>query len=459
MNKRMDLSKGSILKLMFSLGVPAVIAQLINVLYNMVDRIYIGNIPFIGTEALTGVGVAFPLIIIISAFSAFVGYGGAPLASIKLGENKEKDAEKILNNGFIALIFISIVITILFFIFKEPLLIMFGASEATLQYSLDYLNIYLIGTIFVQLTLGLNTFISAQGKAKTAMISVLIGAVINIILDPILIFGFQMNVKGAALATVISQAVSCIWVVWFLLSKKSRIHLTFKNFKLDWKILGAIAALGISPFIMQSTESFVQIIFNSGMQKYGSDLYVGSITIILSIMQLVVLPVNGFCQGIIPLISYNFGANRIDRVKRIFKYLLILSLGTTTLCCVTMVAFPQLFVRIFTPDQQLIEIASSGLRIFISGIFLFGAQLACQVTFLALKEAKKSLFLAIWRKIILLIPLALILPIFMGTNGIYLSEPIADIIAALTTIFMFSFTYKKLNQLDKVNQELINLNY
>lgn len=334
-------------KLMLSLAVPSVIAQLINVLYNIVDRMYIGHIPDIGPVALTGVGLTFPILMLISAFSAFVGAGGAPLAAIALGKHDRDRAEKILGNGVTVLFAFSIILTVFFLIFKKPLLFMFGASQQTFVYANNYITIYLIGTLFVQFSLGLNMFISSQGQARTAMLSVLIGAVINIVLDPIFIFVFHMDVRGAALATIISQAVSCIWVVRFLLSEKSAIRIRKKNLAPDFSIIGSVMALGIAPFIMQATESAINIVLNRGLSTYGGDLYVGSMTILQSVMQLIVIPIQGFTQGIQPIISYNFGARKFDRVKKTYRLAIGFTFVVATICCLLTVSFPK-----FLPESS-----------------------------------------------------------------------------------------------------------
>ncbi|MGL5258090.1 MAG: MATE family efflux transporter [Proteocatella sp.] len=437
MDNTNKLGSEKISKLIFSLGLPAVAAQLINVLYNIVDRIYIGNIPGYGDLALTGVGVTLPIILIISAFAAFAGMGGAPLASIELGKKNVDEAEKILGNSLSMLLVLSAILTSTFLLFKEPLLYAFGASENIINYSLDYITIYLYGTIFVQLALGLNTFISAQGYAKTAMISVVIGALINIVLDPIFIFGFGLGVKGAAIATVISQAVSALWILRFLLFGNGVLKIKKSKMKLSKKTVLTIISLGISPFVMQSTESLVSITLNSGLQNYGGDLYVGSMTILMSIMQLIVMPINGFAQGAQPIISYNYGAGNYDRVRETFKNLLIITFSLSSLWCALTFLIPGIFARMFTQSPELIAITSKVMPIFFAGIFIFGVQIACQSTFLALGEAKISLFLALVRKIFLLIPLALVLPKFFGVKGIYFSEPIADITASIITLSIF----------------------
>lgn len=431
-------------KLVFSLALPAVIAQMVNVLYNIVDRMYIGHIPKIGSTALTGLGVCFPILMLISAFSAFVGSGGAPLASIQLGKGNKKEAEKILGNGVTMLLAFSLILTFGFMIFKEPLLYAFGASDKTFTYANQYLTIYLLGTIFVQAAIGLNTFITCQGQAKVAMFSVLIGAIINIVLDPIFIFVFDLGVRGAALATIISQGCSALWVVAFLVSKRSSLRIKLSNLKPNWKIIGSIAALGVSPFIMQATESLINIVFNSGLKHYGGDVYVGSMTILQSVMQLFVLPTQGITMGTQPIISYNYGAKNHQRVKDAFKYTLIVTVIITVMATISVVLFPQVFARMFTSDQELIALVVKVLPIFMAGIWIFGVQLACQSAFMGMGQAKISLFLALLRKVILLIPLALILPRFTGVMGIYYSEPIADILAAITTGTLFVLSFKKI---------------
>lgn len=431
-------------KLIFQLALPGILAQLINVLYNMVDRMYIGHMPETGATALTGLGVCLPILVLISAFSSFAGAGGAPLAAIELGKGNKDKAEKILGNATTMLITCSVVLTLVFGIFKEPILYAFGASDETIGFALDYLNIYLIGTIAVQLALGLNIYISCQGNAKIAMFSVLIGAVLNIILDPVFIFGFDMGVKGAALATVISQAVSAIWVVRFLLSKQSVIRIKWENMKPDLKIIGSVCALGVSPFVMQSTEALVTIVLNNGLQSYGGDLYVGSLTILQSVMQLIVVPVNGLTQGVQPVISYNFGAGNFERVKKTFKTVLIADLAVTVIACLLTQFVPGVFAAAFTDEAALIALVKEVMPIFFAGIWIFGVQMACQSAFMGMGQAVVSLFLALLRKVILLIPLALILPKFFGVQGIYYAEPVADIAAALTTGVVFAVMSKKL---------------
>ena len=430
-------------RLMFSLAVPSVAAQLINVLYNIVDRIYIGHIPEYGDVALTGVGVTFPILTMISAFSAFAGMGGAPLASIQLGKQNKQKAEQILGNSAGLLVLCAVILTVFFSVFKTPILYVFGASDATITYARDYITIYLIGTIFVQLALGLNAYISGQGEAKIAMFSVLIGAVLNICLDPVFIFLFHLGVRGAALATIISQAVSAAWVVRFLTSEKSVMRLTFKNMHLNGATIKMIAGLGISPFIMQSTESLVTITLNTGLQKYGGDLYVGSMSILMSIMQLITIPVQGITQGIQPVISYNYGAGNIDRVKATLKRMILVCLSGTLVLAGVAIFFPEVYTGLFTNNKELLELTCKVMPVYFLGISIFGIQCACQTSFISLGQAKVSLFIALLRKIILLIPLAVILPKFMGVMGIYRAEPVADTISVLTTSVVFVITMKK----------------
>lgn len=436
-----DLGQGSIPKLMLRLALPSVIAQTINMLYNMVNRMYIGRIEGVGAYALTGVGLTFPVITLISAFSSLFGTGGAPLASIKLGEGNKERASQILGVSAFMLLCTSAILFAVFQLFMEPLLMAFGASENTLPYAKDYLSIYLIGTVFVQLTLGLNPYISAQGRATTAMCSIIIGAALNIVLDPLLIFGLHMGVRGAALATVLSQAASCIWVVMALAGETASIRLEKRFIRFDKAILLGTVALGVSPFTMVFTESAVQVVLNRGMMLYGGDMYVGTITIIASVVQLFSTPLHGFTNGVQPLMSFNFGAGKLDRVRKTFKILLFSTLTITMTYCALIELFPRLFIRLFAQDEALIELTVKGLRIYSLGLGIFGLQNATQSMFVGLGEAKISLFIAILRKVILLIPLALVLPAFLGVKGVYIAEPIADITSATiaTCLMLYHF--------------------
>ena len=444
MAEQNELATGSIGKLLLKLSIPAILAQLINALYNIVDRMYIGHIEGIGAVALTGVGLTFPIIMLISAFAALVGMGGAPLSSIKMGEGNNEKAEKILGNCTAMLLLLAVVLTVFFMVFKDPLLMLFGASENTLPYASAYLTIYLIGTIFVQISLGLNAFINSQGFAKMGMITVLIGAVLNIILDPIFIFVFDMGVRGAALATIISQAVSACWVLRFLCGKKTILRIKLQNFRFRKDFILPALALGLSPFVMQSTESLINIVLNSSLQKYGGDIAVGSMTIITSIMQIFLMPLTGLTQGAQPIVGFNFGAQQFDRVKKTFRLLL----GTCPAFSITLWAsimlFPGLFAAIFSNDAALIEHTIPCMRIYMAAMCLMGAQIACQQTFLAVGQAKISLFLAMLRKVVLLIPLVYILAVPFGVTGIFLAEPVADILAVTTTVIVFIVYSKRL---------------
>lgn len=443
-DKEKRMATEGIGKLMVSMAIPAVIAQIINILYSIVDRIYIGHIEGVGMEALTGVGVTFPIITLISAFSAFVGAGGAPLASIWLGKGDRKRAETILGNGVTMLVFFTVILMAFFYGFQRPLLYMFGASDATIGYASDYISIYLVGTIFVELALGLNAFIISQGRSRTAMAAVLIGAAANIILDPIFIFVFHMGVKGAARATVISQALSALWTVGFLVGKRSSLTIKKEALKPDFSVIGRVMALGVSPFIMRATESLISIVLNSGLQRYGGDIYVGSLTIMQSVMQMYTAPLGGFTQGVQPIISYNFGAGNFDRVKKLYRSMIgicfLFSAGATAL----VIVFPAFFAGMFTNDPGLVELVGEMMPIFMCGMLVFGLQQGIQPVFLALGQAKLSLFIAVFRKVVLLVPLALILPLKFGVMGIYYAEPVSDFISAATATTLFLVNIKKI---------------
>lgn len=433
-------------RLLLKLALPTVAAQLINMLYNIVDRIYIGHIPEIGAAALTGVGVCMPLIMIVSAFAALVGYGGAPRASIFMGKQDKESTERTLGNCFTLQIIISIVLTAVLLIWNKDLLMAFGASENTIGYGVNYMNIYAIGTIFVEITLGMNAFITAQGFAKTGMLSVLIGAVANIILDPIFIFGFDMDVRGAALATIISQALSCIWVVRFLCGKKTFLKIRRKNLRLNPKIILPCLALGAATFIMQASESVISVCFNSSLQKYGGDIAVGAMTILTSVMQFAMLPLQGLGQGAQPIISYNYGAGDTKRVRAAFKLLLKVSLGYSILLWTLVMLLPGGFAAMFTSDATLVEYTKTALRIYMGSMFLMGIQIACQLTFNALGKATESIVVAVMRKFVLLIPLIYIMPLILRADramAVYVAEPIADLIAVTFTAILFSIQFKK----------------
>ena len=433
-------------KLLLRLSLPTVTAQIINMLYNIVDRIYIGHIPDSGALALTGVGVCMPLIMIISAFAALVGNGGAPRASIFLGKGDHESAEKTLGNCFFVQIIVSIVLTVVLLLSNRTLLLAFGASENTISYSVNYMNIYALGTIFVQMTLGMNAFISTQGFAKVSMLSVLIGAIANIILDPIFIFGLGLGVKGAALATIFSQAMSCIWVLHFLTGKTTFLKIRKRNFRLQAPIILPCLALGLSMFIMQASESVISVCFNSSLLKYGGDIAVGAMTILTSAMQFAMLPLQGLGQGAQPILSYNFGAKNMDRVRATFKLLVKVSLAYSTVMWALVMLFPGAFASIFTNETELLSFTAHALRIYLACILLFGIQIACQMTFTSIGCAKASIMVAVMRKFVLLLPLIFILPhVFTKdpTSAVYMAEPVADFFAVTFTCILFRSEFKK----------------
>ena len=433
-------------KLIAEMAVPAVAAQIINVLYNIVDRIYIGHIPGDGALALTGVGVCMPIIMIVSAFAALVGNGGAPRATIYMGKKDNDTAERILGNCFTAQIIISAVLTMVLLIWNRDLLLAFGASENTIDYAVAYMNIYAFGTVFVQITLGMNLFITAQGFAKTGMLSVLLGAVTNIILDPVFIFGFHMGVRGAALATILSQALSCIWVLCFLFGKKTVLRLKKRYMTVKKEILLPCLALGSSVFIMQSSESVISVCFNSSLLKYGGDIAVGAMTILTSVMQFAMLPLQGLGQGAQPIISYNYGAGNRERVKGAFWLLLKCSMFYSVLFWAVVMLFPQMFVGMFTSDAALAMFTREALKIYMAVVGLFGIQMACQITFGALGNAKASILVAVMRKFVLLIPLIYIMPAIFTADkarAVYMAEPVADTLAITFTGFLFFFQFRK----------------
>lgn len=432
-------------KLLLKLSIPTVIAQLINMLYNVIDRIYIGHIPKEGSLALTGVGVCMPIIMIVSAFAALVSSGGAPRASIYMGKQDQESAENILGNCFSLQIILAFMLTLILLIWNKDLLLTFGASENTISYATDYMKIYALGTVFVQLTLGMNSFITAQGFTTISMVSVLIGAICNITLDPIFIFGFHMGVRGAALATVFSQAISTIWVLSFLCGKKTQLHIRKKHLPLKTKVILPCIALGLAVFIMQASESVITVCFNSSLLRYGGDIAVGAMTILTSVMQFAMLPLQGIAQGSQPIISFNYGAKNAGRVRKTFRILCATCLTYSTLLFAGIQLFPRIFVSIFTADTTLIDFTAPMLRIYLSGLFLFGIQIACQMTFTSLGKALNSIIVAVVRKFVLLLPLIYIIPRLVSnpTIGVYVAEPIADILAVTFTCILFYFQFRK----------------
>ena len=446
--KSVDLGSGKVSKLLFSLALPTIASQIVNMLYNLVDRIYIGHmktVDTVGALALTGVGVCLPIIMIISAFAALVGMGGAPRASIQEGRGDPEGSQRIMGNSFTLLVITAVVLTVVFQNFAEPLLLTFGASGNTIGYALDYLKIYTMGTLFVQVTLGMNAYITAQGFTTVSMKTVLIGAGLNTLLDPIFIFGFGLGVRGAALATILSQAVSAAWVLRFLTGPKTKWRLRREDLRPRPKVFLPCLALGLSPFIMQSTESLIAVCFNSSLLKYGGDLAVGAMTVLTSMMQFAMMPLQGLTQGCQPIISYNFGARNARRVKDAFVCLLKSCVVYSAVLWAAVQLFPRVFVQIFNNTPELVDYAAWALRIYMGTTCLFGVQIACQQTFVALGNAKTSLFLAVLRKIILLIPLIYILPNFFAdkTFAVFLAEPAADFLAVTATASMFAVQFKR----------------
>ena len=438
------LGTAPMMPLVWKMALPSVAAQLVNLLYSIIDRIYIGHIEGIGTDALAGIGITSSIIILISAFAQIVGGGGAPLASIALGQGDRERAGKIMNNGLVLLIIFAVSTSLLTFLFMEPLLYLVGASENTIGYATDYLSIYLFGTFFVMVTTGLNSYINAQGKAGIAMCSVIVGAVSNIILDPILIFGLGMNVKGAAIATVLSQLCSAIFVLSFLCSKRASLRIETRYMKLDRSVVGSIFSLGISPFTMSSTESFVGFVLNGALRSYG-DIYVSALTVMQSAMQMVSVPMSGFAHGLVPIMSYNYGHKNPERVKQTFRIGLTIMFSFTFAACVLVMIFPSFVASFFTEEEALIAVVSKYMPLFFAGMTIFGLQRTCQNTFVALGQAKVSLFIALLRKVLLLIPLALILPSIMGgVVGVYAAEAIADATAAICCMLIFLYQFPRI---------------
>ena len=446
--KNVDLGTGPVGRLLFSLALPTITSQIVNMLYNLVDRVYIGHmqpVETVGKLALTGVGVCLPIIMVISAFAALMAMGGAPRASIEEGRGNLAESERIMGNSMTMLVAAAVVLTAVFLLFAEPMLRVFGASDNTIGYALDYMHIYALGTIFVQATLGMNAYITAQGFTVVGMKTVLIGAGLNTVLDPVFIFAFNMGVRGAALATILSQAVSAVWVLKFLTGPKTKWRLRAVNLRPRAKVVLPSLALGMSPFIMQATESLITVCFNSSLLKYGGDIAVGAMTVLSSIMQFAMMPLQGLTQGAQPIVSYNYGARNPQRVRRAFKVLLIACVTYSLTLWALVQLFPQVFALLFTPNQELVDYAAWALRIYMAATGIFGVQVACQQTFVALGNAKTSLFLAALRKIILLIPLIFILPHFFADKSfaVFLAEPVADVLAVCTTATMFFFLFRK----------------
>jgi len=433
-------------KLLFKLALPTVAAQLINMLYNIVDRIYIGHMPGDGALALTGVGVCMPVIMLVSAFAALVSMGGAPRASIFMGKGDPESAERTLGNCFVLQIGLSLVLTAVLLLWNRDFLLAFGASDNTIAYATGYMNVYALGTLFVQLTLGMNAFITAQGFAKMGMVTVLIGALCNIALDPLFIFVFGMGVQGAALATILSQGVSCVWVVLFLCGRKTLLRLRLSRMRLRPKLLFPCLALGLSPFIMQASESIISVCFNASLLKYGGDLAVGAMTILTSVMMFAMMPLQGLAQGAQPISSYNFGARNAERVKKTFKLLLISCMVYSTTLWALVQLFPGMFAALFTDNAALIEYTETALRVYCAVMLLFGAQIACQMTFISLGRAAESILVAVMRKFVLLLPLIYLMPLLLDDRAlaVYAAEPVADLLAVTFTVLLFAGKFRRI---------------
>lgn len=442
------LGTQKMLPLIFSMSLPAVAAQLVNLLYSIVDRVFIGHIPDVGTDALAGIGITSSIIILIAAFSQIVGSGGAPLAAMALGSGDRERAGKILGNGFVILIIFAVVLCIPVYIFMEPILRLIGASDTTYQYAADYLSVYLTGTLFVMFTTGLTTFINAQGRSKIAMISVIIGAVTNIALDPLFIYVFDMGVKGAAVATVIAQAFSSFFVLAFLFSKKASLRIEKRYMMLDGKILKRMFSLGIAPFIMASTESLIGFAFNSTLKLYG-DVYVSALTVMQSAIQIVGVPLSGFSQGFVPIISYNYGTGNTKRIKECFRIAMAVMFTVNFVLLLLMAILPELTASVFTKDENLIKVVGDYMPVFIAGMTIFGLQRCCQNMFVALGQAKISLFIALLRKVILLVPLVYLFSHFFGVTGVYAAESVADAVAATTCTVIFAVKFPKILNAEK----------
>ena len=441
-----DLGTDSVGKLLAQLAIPAVVAQIVNLLYNIVDRIYIGHMPEVGANALTGVGLFMPILMLINAFAMLSGAGGAPRAAIAMGQGDQEKAEKIMANCFTVLLIFAVVLTGVFYVTAPSLLQLFGASEVVLPFAVSYSRIYILGSVFVLLVLGMNVFITTQGFAQISMMTTVIGAVINIILDPIFIYLLDMGVRGAALATVLSQAIGALWILRFLTGKKTRLRLKLSNMKLQLPVIGPCLALGISAFVMMSTESLLSMSFTSSLAKYGGDLAVGAMTIITSVSMLVTMPLSGICQGAQPIISFNYGAGKDERVKKTFRMTLTVCASYAILFWAMLMVRPGMFASVFSDNAPLVAYTGWAMRIYMAGIFAMGFQLACQQSFMALGQAKVSLLLACLRKIVLLIPLIFILPLILENKvfAVFLAEPVSDIVAATVTVIVFTSRFQKI---------------
>jgi len=428
-----DFSKGSITKNIMRLAIPMTVAQLINVLYSVMDRIYLGMLPEDATLSLTGIGVALPIITLVSAFTNLFGMGGAPLCSIARGRGENEEAECIMGNSFVLLVGVGVLLTILGLLFKKPLLFLFGASEATFQYANDYISIYLCGSLFVMIGLGMNGFINAQGFARVGMWTVILGALVNMILDPIFLFVFHMGVKGAAFATVIAQSVSAIWVMQFLTSERCQLKLKLKCFRLKKERVKQITGLGLAGFIMAVTNGSVQIICNATLAQFGGDLYIGVMTIINTIREVVVMPVQGLTNGAQPVIGYNYGAKQYHRVKEAIRFTSIVCIIYTLVVWGGLNTWPQVFIKCFTQETEVLYATVDALKIYFFGFFMMAFQFAGQSVFVALGKSKQAVFFSLLRKAIIVVPLTMLLPhLFgLGHNGVFMAEPISNLIGGI----------------------------
>lgn len=428
-----DFSKGSVVKNILGLALPMTLAQLINVLYNIVDRIYIGRIPENATMALTGLGLCLPIISMVIAFANLFGMGGAPLCSIERGRGNEQEAEAIMGNSFVMMVLSGVILTVLGLIFKRPMLYLFGASDLTVPYADSYITIYLLGSVFVVIGLGMNSFINSQGFGKIGMLTVLLGAVANIILDPVFIFVFKLGVQGAAWATILSQGLSALWILRFLTGNQAILKLRRKNFRLKRRRILDIVGLGLSGFTMSVTNSLVQIMYNANLALYGGDLYVGIMTVVNSVREVISLPINGLTNSAQPVMGFNYGAGEYGRVKKAIVFMSVVSVAYTTAMWSLVHGFPEFFIRIFNHQGDLVAAGVPAMRIYYFGFFMMSLQFAGQAVFVALGKSKNAVFFSIFRKVIIVIPLILILPgLFrLGVNGIFMAEPISNFAGGL----------------------------
>ena len=448
MQQKNDFSKGDLKKTIIRLSLPLILAQMVNVLYNVVDRIYIGRMPGVGVTVLAGVGLTFPIITMVSAFAALAGNGGAPLCSIARGEKDDEKAERIMGNSFVMLLLFGVVCMVVGLCIKEPLLWALKASAETFPYANEYLSVYLLGTIFVMISLGLNPYINAQGFTRRGMTSVVIGAAANIILDPVFIYGLDMGVKGAALATVIAQGLSAAYTLAFLTGKKCILRLRLRTMRPDFSIMGRILAMGFSNFTMKLTESAVQLVCNLQLSAFGGDMYITAMTVINSVRQVIMMPMHGLSEGMQPVVGYNYGAKRYDRVKTGIKFMAMVCMGYAFLVWGVTELFPSALIRIFNQDPSLLEVGIPSMRLYFAAFFAMWMQMAGQYSFVSLGKARQATFFSLLRKAFIVVPLTLILPKYIGVNGVFWAEVVSDLAgsAACFTTFMLTVWRRELNQ-------------